>query len=110
MKKLVIVLAVMACVASVFAWERPQKKLIGFGWMMPRYMDQFKATVEEFERNSPFDGIGFNPLIHVIRDGRDIEYNMPFNASDSKITLTKETLYLPPLLPFFYFSFFFLLF
>ena len=60
--------------------KRPTKKFIYFGWGVPRTLEQWSEPTEKFEKNCPFDGMAFKPLLELPRDGKIVFHN----SSDAK--------------------------
>ena len=89
-KRSIVILSMLFLGIIASASERPSKKLIHFGWMVPRTLDQFRVPVEKLEKDAPFDGIGTRPILELKRDGKKMEYNSSNNKSSSPVILQKS--------------------
>ncbi|MBR7131671.1 MAG: hypothetical protein IKC82_06795 [Lentisphaeria bacterium] len=95
MRKIILsILLVFTSVTLFGVYTRAsKKKLLNFGWGLPRLIHYYKATTaEELEKYLPFDGFSIAPYIYVYRNGKKLVYTSNQLGPGTDILLTKEDL------------------
>ncbi len=70
--------------------KRPVKKFIYFGWGAPRTLEQWSLPEEVFDKDCPFDGMAFKPLLELERDGKTVWFNTSDANWDRSIELRES--------------------
>ncbi len=70
--------------------KRPVKKFIYFGWGAPRTLEQWSLPEEVFDKDCPFDGMSFKPLLELERDGKTVWFNTSDANWDRSVELRES--------------------